>query len=52
MTTRREMILALIIAACLILSGLMVMAWPATASPDPTITPATYNPPGPNGGPQ
>lgn len=52
MTPRRIVALALIIAALTILAGLIIAAWPATATLAPAVTPSTYGYPGPNGGPQ
>lgn len=51
MTRKQQRIMVLIIAACMMLAALMIAAWPATASLDPAVTPTTYGPPGPHGGP-
>lgn len=51
MTHRQSLILALMVAVCMIIVGLMAVAWPATGAPGPVATPTTYGPPGPNGGP-
>jgi hypothetical protein len=52
MTLRRIVALALIIAALTTLAGLIIAAWPATATLDPPVTPTTIGFPGPTGGPQ
>lgn len=48
----RQVMIALVIAACIVLVGLFVTAWPATAPINAPVTPTTYGPPGPTGGPQ
>lgn len=52
MTRRQSLILAALIVVAMLILGLMVAAWPATASVGPAVTPSTYGPPGPTGGPR
>jgi hypothetical protein len=56
MTRRQQLtlkiVLVLVVAVCLALTGVMVAAWPATGAPGPVVTPITYGAPGPNGGPR
>lgn len=52
MTLQQRIALMITVAVCFIVTGLIQAAWPATASTTPAVTPTTYGPPGPDGGPQ
>ena len=51
LTDAHRVAVALVVAVCLAALAMLGAAWPASgAAPHPTVTPATYGPPGPNGG--
>ncbi len=55
MPTTREIGAMIVFAALFLMLILLIVCspnGPATGSPGPIVTPSTYGPPGPNGGPQ